>query len=126
MPNDFAVQLVKLMIENTICIVDQAEIQNLEDCDEHPVAPLVGVVDDFEAEEAVQDESQEPGLPEVGHAEVKRQHVLRDHVPYASWCRVCVQGRGRDKPHRRQPKNNQVNHRWFVPIIVTLELQRTR
>ena len=23
-------------------------------------------------------------------------------------------------------KNNQVNHRWFVPITVTLELQRTR
>ena len=23
-------------------------------------------------------------------------------------------------------KTNQVNHRWFVPIVVTLELQRTR
>ena len=38
-----------------------------------------------------------PVLPD--QAEIARHNI--DHLPYRSWCRACVSGRGRALPHRR-------------------------
>ncbi len=39
--------------------------------------------------------------PELPSEEARRRHELT-HIPYADWCRWCVQGRGREAHHRRQ------------------------
>jgi hypothetical protein len=39
--------------------------------------------------------------PQTPGPEAVKQHVLT-HLPYQSWCRFCVEGRGRDDRHRRQ------------------------
>ena len=45
----------------------------------------------------------DPKLPSA--AEV-REHQLT-HLPYRSWCPVCVKGRGREADHRRRPHDEQ-------------------
>eukprot|EP00972_Heterocapsa_arctica_P092835 13691567-Heterocapsa_arctica.AAC.1 len=32
--------------------------------------------------------------------DVERARHELSHVPYAAWCGTCVEGRGRDEPHR--------------------------
>ena len=78
-----------------------------------PVSPVDDILDvevdgehqdiEFE-EEVVGDEVRgpkllkDPGAPSP--AEVERHNVT--HMPYRSWCPICVEGRARDRPHRHQ------------------------
>ena len=39
--------------------------------------------------------------------EERRQHDLT-HLPYRSWCRHCVGGRGKEAPHRRQECHSEL------------------
>ncbi len=54
-----------------------------------------------EPEQEILPEIQEP---QEADREMKRKHVHHGHVPFANWCRDCVQAKGRARPHRRQPK----------------------
>ena len=45
----------------------------------------------------------DPTLPSAAEA---REHQLT-HLPYRSWCPVCVRNRGREAAHRRQPRDEQ-------------------
>ena len=38
-----------------------------------------------------------------GDEERMRRHIQNGHQPYWKRCRACVEGRSRDRPHRRQP-----------------------
>ena len=75
-----------------------------------PVSPNDDILDmeedehqDIEFKEDVSEETrdpkllQDPGAPSA--AEVDRHCVT--HMPYRSWCPVCVEGRARDKMHKR-------------------------
>ena len=39
--------------------------------------------------------------PEEPSAEERREHELT-HLPYRSWCKHCVGGRGKEAPHKKQ------------------------
>ena len=82
----------------------------LQDVEELPVAEEV--VDDevpmepegAEADPVEQEQPAEPAeQPEVvvtpGVAE-RREHS-KSHLPYRTWCRICVAAKGKDSPHRR-------------------------
>ena len=47
-----------------------------------------------------------PTSPPTVTAEARRQHEV-SHVPYRSWCKVCVQTKGRDKAHPRQGETHE-------------------
>ena len=55
-------------------------------------------------EPAAQPDEAEDRQGEPAYAEQKQRHLRQDHVPFAAWCRVCVQAKGRDKTHRRVVK----------------------
>ena len=38
--------------------------------------------------------------PRKPSEDVRREHEMT-HIPYRSWCRHCVRGRGTEEPHRR-------------------------
>ena len=54
-----------------------------------------------EHEEAEEPCARRRALPDPGQPTQKQidEHNL-DHMPYRSWCRECVQGRGRGEPHK--------------------------
>ena len=74
------------------------------------IQPVVGDEDldypvvDYPPELAAPPEPADDQPPELAYAEQKQRHLRQDHVPFAAWCRVCVQAKGRDKPHRRTMK----------------------
>ena len=37
----------------------------------------------------------------LSDADRMRQHILNGHLPYWKRCRACVEGRSRDRPHKR-------------------------
>ena len=55
-------------------------------------------------------------------AEVRAAHTLT-HFPFQAWCRHCVQGKGRERPHRRlnpdpeeletRPTQIQIDYSFF-------------
>ena len=45
---------------------------------------------------------------------VMEQHSLT-HFPSQPWCKMCVESRGRDSPHREQSKSDAVVHATMVP-----------
>ena len=59
--------------------------------------------------EAEEEETAEAGVrrplkmqdPREPSDEERREHYLT-HLPYRSWCKYCVGGRGKEAPHRRQ------------------------
>jgi hypothetical protein len=52
----------------------------------------------------------DPGAPSP--AEVERHNTT--HMPYRSWCPICVEGRARDKPHHRHDGQDEKS----IPEIV--------
>ena len=54
---------------------------------------------------------QGPREPEEPSYQERESH-RRTHIPYRPWCRECVQGRGRDRPHKRIDRTSD-----GVPII---------
>ena len=75
-------------------------------CEEKHVEVNVGEVGDDEFEEGEIIEATEehadpkvsiptPELPTLSEMEKHRE----DHIPYASWCDHCVEGRGRERAH---------------------------
>eukprot|EP00971_Amphidinium_carterae_P045848 901944-Amphidinium_carterae.1 len=34
-------------------------------------------------------------------ARERETHISSGHIPYRSWCRACIAGRGRQDPHKR-------------------------
>lgn len=35
----------------------------------------------------------------------EREDHMKVYIPYRTWCRICVKGRGRDRPHRTVIRN---------------------
>ena len=56
--------------------------------------------DELNAEEVQPDPVVQGPALELPPAEVQQAHDLV-HLPYQPWCQLCVQGKGRDQPHRR-------------------------
>ena len=54
---------------------------------------------------------QDPKLPS---AEEVSQHFIRGHLPYRSWCSICVQAQGKDMDHRsRNPDDRALReYHW--------------
>ncbi|CAE7684621.1 RE1, partial [Symbiodinium necroappetens] len=44
-----------------------------------------------------------PVLAQLTDADRMKQHISQEHKPYWKRCRSCVEGRSRDRPHRRSP-----------------------
>ena len=81
--------------------------------DETVLAPAEDVeeiqIEDEEGEdgaEAVPRPAPSPGDPTARQVEEHR----RTHMPYRSWCKWCVLGRGRGSPHKSQAKSE-------IPVI---------
>ena len=75
-------------------------------CFDHVVRPKSVAVGEVEGPELDEDEEagdrkvqrmQDPRTPSETEVE---EHNLA-HLPYRSWCRHCVKGRGKELPHRR-------------------------
>ena len=79
----------------------------------HHGDPEVEVVEDVEPEVEVLEE----GRPEDGRGEGPRvlkapraptqreiDAHMATHLPHAAWCDICMKGRGRNSPHRRNPQ----------------------
>ena len=79
----------------------------------HHGDPEVEVVEDDEPEVEVLEE----GRPEDGRGEGPRvlkapraptqreiDAHMATHLPHAAWCDICMKGRGRNSPHRRNPQ----------------------
>ena len=49
----------------------------------------------------------EPGVPVTPTADERRKHMLT-HVPFRSWCDVCMRTKAVDKPHRRRETEEDV------------------
>ena len=69
------------------------------------------------SEEALQEEGTEAKLPKCVRdpgEPTTRERALHNqfHLPYRSWCKWCVMGRGRDLPHRPCDRSEQ-----GVPIV---------
>ena len=47
---------------------------------------------------------QDPKLPT---AEEVSQHFIRGHLPYRSWCSICVQAQGKDMDHRTRKEEER-------------------
>ena len=64
------------------------------------------------AEENAADESNDeeevpvrrPRNPADPTPEEREVHCAKGHVPYRSWCKICVEARGREDPHSEQPR----------------------
>ena len=57
---------------------------------------------------------QDPKLPSKEEVE---EHNLT-HLPYRSWCRHCVRGRGKEMPHKRtteEPTQHEFHFDWAFP-----------
>ena len=87
----------------------------------HHGDPEVEGVDDGEVEVEVLEEPEvevlEEGRPEDGRGEGPRvlkapraptqreiDAHMATHLPHAAWCDICMKGRGRNTPHRRNPR----------------------
>ena len=59
---------------------------------------------DAGAQEGEDDEGRPPAQVPTPHqpTTAEREEHEITHTPYRSWCRYCVQGRGRRSPHRSQ------------------------
>ena len=66
-----------------------------------------GEVEEHEAEEDEQVEVQVAKDPHRPTPEEVRKHNIL-HLPYRSWCRHCVAGRGQAPPHRRARSDRQM------------------
>ena len=86
----------------------------------HHGDPEVEEVDDGEEEVEVLEEPEvevlEEGRPDDGRGEGPRvlkapraptqreiDAHMATHLPHAAWCDICMKGRGRNSPHRRNP-----------------------
>ena len=56
--------------------------------------------EELEAEEEAEERKVLPTPTLPSPAEVDQHRI--DHYPYRAWCRECVEGRGRERPHFRQ------------------------
>ena len=57
---------------------------------------------------------QDPKLPSKEEVE---EHELT-HLPYRSWCRHCVRGRGKEMPHKKtteEPLQHEFHFDWAFP-----------
>ena len=62
-----------------------------------------------EGEEAVVPKLvRDPGEPT---AQERAEHE-KTHLPYRSWCKFCVMGRGRDLPHRAKDRTDDGCQSW--------------
>ena len=86
---------------------------SLAPCEESPVRPdVVSGEEEFrdielevdkEEDEALEPRVlRDPGAPT--EAEVERHNVT--HLPFRSWCPACVEGKARDKPHRKSEEQD--------------------
>ena len=66
----------------------------------------VQIEDDFDEEVAPATSLMNPKQPTAGQLAKHREY----HLPYRSWCKWCVMGRGRGLPHKHQ-------HRSSVPRV---------
>ena len=57
----------------------------------------IAIDDEVEEETEPIRGAQDPGQPTARQVEDHR----RSHLPYRLWCKWCVMGRGRGRPHRR-------------------------
>ena len=62
--------------------------------------------DEEEEERESEEEEEEGRTPKgvrapTGPTKAEREEHERCHIPYRSWCRYCVRGRGRNKPHKK-------------------------
>ncbi|CAL1148944.1 unnamed protein product, partial [Cladocopium goreaui] len=48
----------------------------------------------------------EPDVPVAPSQEAREKHMLH-HANFEPWCEVCVQGQGRDAPHRKQKEDKK-------------------
>ena len=55
----------------------------------------------LDVDEDVEDKKPLPTPVLPSRADIDR-HWL-DHLPFRSWCNICVNGRGRERPHHRHP-----------------------
>ena len=58
-----------------------------------------------ESNEEEEEEEEEGRTPKgvrapMGPTKAEREEHERCHIPYRAWCKYCVRGRGRNKPHR--------------------------
>jgi hypothetical protein len=79
-----------------------------------------GIDDDVQEELEADDEVQKGirktaklGEPREPTAEERNEHEMT-HLPYRSWCRHCVRGRGKEAAHRRQgPSEGELHELHF-------------
>ena len=59
---------------------------------------------EVEASEEDGEEAEKPKTREMprGPTKKERQDHETTHLPFRSWCRHCVRGRGRNNPHKKQ------------------------
>ena len=69
-----------------------------EDGDEQDEAQVEDEIDTDGAEDAPIKIAKDPGDPTP---EEREQHNAT-HIPYRSWCPICVKGRGKEESHKRQ------------------------
>ena len=69
----------------------------------HYGEPEVEVIE--EAPSSTASDSKKPRVPRAPRAPTKaeREAHMATHLPHESWCRICMKGRGRNKPHRARP-----------------------
>ena len=88
----------------------------------HGTCEVDGVIqrDEFEVDNEVELDVEEHGRREVARmtdpklpskAEVEAHNLT--HLPYRSWCRHCVKGRGKELPHARVARDSEMHEFHF-------------
>ena len=78
-----------------------------------------------EETEEDEEEGEKPKTVNVRKRPTQKQRMEHEatHIPYQSWCRHCVRGRGRNRPHRKkkreaEKKKKQEEERKVLPSSV--------
>ena len=82
----------------------EAPIGGRRDATEETEAEPIEEEDLPEAEEEVR-QPKCVRMPEEPTAAQRKEHA-KNHLPFRPWCRFCVMGRGRDRPHSEQDRTD--------------------
>ena len=85
-----------------------------------------GVADSDPMEGGVPDDAEEEIEPARVHADPGQpiqaqidKHRDDQHLPYRSWCKECVDGRGTGEQHRSRPEASKVPTLAFDYMLIT-------
>ena len=87
--------------ETEVCPVRPGEVGGMDGEEELPEIQLDLEIEESEAREPCI--LRDPGAPT--ESEVEHHNVT--HLPFRAWCPACVEGKARDRPHKRQEDENE-------------------